>query len=65
MTRDRRSLHQGLFSKQLADRRPLVLAFEEFVPVFLRFLPGDEFVERGDVSAAETASVQFVGLERK
>lgn len=41
--------NQSLLTQLFADGGPFVFAVHEFVPVFLGFLPRDEFVERGDV----------------
>ena len=43
----------------LADRGPLVFAFEQFFPVLLGNFPWDEFVERGDVQDDAIVEVRF------
>ena len=43
----------------LADGGPLVLAFEEFVPVFLGLFPRDEFLERGNVQDDAIVEIGF------
>jgi hypothetical protein len=51
--------YQPLLPRLLADRRLLVLAVHEVVPVRLGFLPGDEFPERGDVQDHAVVEIGF------
>jgi hypothetical protein len=44
-----RLFYQPLLTQLLADRRPLVIALHQVVPVSLHLLPGHKFPERGDV----------------
>jgi hypothetical protein len=46
-------------AKLLSDRRPLVFAVEEFIPVVFGLLPWDEFPEGRNVQDDAVVEIRF------